>query len=114
MVDDGRSTNQRYASKVTSMIPEDELADRLLKAVIHAAGRDARSMKELHLAVASFTAAFREMGTTPERVLIALKAVINNRSLLPIPLRDSDRSGELLRAQISTWCIEEFFNSRSD
>jgi hypothetical protein len=98
------------------MMPDDELANRVHKAVIDAAARDARSLKELQLAVASFTAAFREMGTSPEAVLIALKAVINNRSLLPIPipLRDSDRSGELLRAQISTWCIEEFFNSRSD
>lgn len=87
------------------------LADRVRQAVVQAAERDARSLKELQLAVASFTVAFREMGTSPERVLIALKGVINNRSLYPILIRDTDQTGEILRAQISTWCIEEFFRS---
>lgn len=108
------SADVKHLRNSPSMRRDDELAARVLKAVVDAAARDAESLKELQLAVASFTAAFRDMGTSPEEVLIALKAVINNRSLLPIPLRDSDRSGEILRAQISTWCIEEFFNSRSE
>lgn len=100
-----------YTPPAPEFVPDPVLAERVREAVVAAARRDAKSMRELRLAINGFTIALREMGTTPERVLIALKTVINNRSLIAIPIRDSDQSGEYLRQQISTWCIEEFFRT---
>ena len=42
--------------------------------------RGAESMRKLRMAVGRFTLALREMGSSPERVLIALKTVVNNRT----------------------------------
>ncbi|HVS59339.1 MAG TPA: hypothetical protein VHE82_01460 [Gemmatimonadaceae bacterium] len=94
-------------------IPEAELCERVRRAVEDAAARDAGSMKELRLAVRSFTVALRDIGTTPERVLIALKTVINNRTLVAIAPHASDWNGDELREKISTWCIEEFFRKKT-
>lgn len=94
-------------------IPEAELCERLRKAVDDAAGRDANSMRSLRLAIRSFTLALREIGTSPEHVLIALKTVINNRTLVAIAPYASDWNGDELREKISTWCIEEFFRDKT-
>jgi len=92
-------------------IAEAELCDRLRQAVEDAAARDAASMKRLRLAVGSFTIALRDTGTTPERVLIALKTVINNRSFVSIAPHVSDWGGDDLRQRASTWCIEAYFGT---
>lgn len=94
-------------------IPEAELCERLRKAVDEAAGRDANSMNSLRLAVRGFTLALREIGTSPEHVLIALKTVINNRTLVAIAPHASDWNGDELREMISTWCIKEFFREKT-
>ncbi len=94
-------------------IPEAELCERVRRAVEDAAARDAGSMKELRLAVRSFTVALRDIGTSPEHVLIALKTVINNRTLLAIAPHASDWNGDELREKISTWCIKEYFRKRT-
>jgi hypothetical protein len=101
-------------SKVRLAPSERDLGERVRRAVTDAAERDADSMKRLRVAVASFTIALRDIGTTPEQVLIALKTAINNRSFVPISPHVSDWTGEGLREKISTWCIEEFFNNRGD
>jgi hypothetical protein len=88
-----------------------EIGQHLLLAVEKAASRDAESMEALRLAVCSFTAALRDAGTTPERVLIILKTVIHKRSLLVIAPHASDWTGQL-REKISTWCIEEYFREK--
>jgi hypothetical protein len=103
------ATAQRDSLVLQLAIPEAELCDRLRQAVEDAAARDAASMNQLRLAVDSFTLALRDVGTTPERVLIALKTVINNRSFVSIAPHDSDWSGNDLRQRASTWCIEAFF-----
>ena len=103
------ATAQRDTLVLQLAIPEAELCDRLRQAVEDAAGRDAASMKQLRLAVDSFTFALRDIGTTPERVLIALKTVINNRSFVSIAPHVSDLNGDSLRQHASTWCIEAFF-----
>ena len=89
--------------------PPAELCDRLRLAVERAAVKNAESMEGLRAAVADFTIALREQGTTPEAVLISLKNVIHNRSLPLILPHPSDRNSASLRETISTWCIEEFF-----
>ena len=94
-------------------IPEADVCERLRRAVEEAAARDADSMKELHRAVSSFTVALRDLGTTPERVLVALKTVINNPSLVVIAPHVSDWNGVQLREKISAWCIEEFFSENT-
>jgi len=101
-------------SKAKLAISEKELGERVRKAVKDAAERDAESMRRLRIAIAGFTVALRDIGTSPEQVLIALKTVINNRSLVTIAPHVSDRTGESLREKISTWCIEEFFSNRAD
>lgn len=106
---DSIATAQRDSLVLQLAIPEAELCDRLRQAVEHAAGRDAAAMMELRLAVGSFTVALRDIGTTPERVLIALKTVINNRSFVAIAPHVSDWNGDDLRQRASTWCIEAFF-----
>ena len=95
-------------------ISEKELGERVRKAVKEAAERDAESMKRLRIAISSFTIALRDIGTSPEQVLIALKTAINKRSFVAIAPHVSDWTGESLREKISTWCIEEFFNTRGD
>jgi hypothetical protein len=105
---------QRDEREVQFAIREKELGERIRKAVRGAADRDAESMKRLRLAIASFTVALRDIGTTPEHVLIALKTVIDNRSFVTDPPDPSDIHSEDLRARITTWCIEEFFRSGKD
>jgi len=58
------------------------------------------SMLMLRMAVECFTADLRDSGMTPETALLALKAVVRERS---------DITGVLMRDQISLWCIVEFF-----
>lgn len=105
--------SQIEARTLELAIPEAELCERLRAAVANAAARDAASMRRLRAAVASFTVALRDIGTTPERVLIALKTVINNRSFVAIAPHESDWSGNDLRERVSTWCIEAFFRKDS-
>ena len=109
MSDQRAATDDRYLQLV---LPEAEVCERLRQAVIEAADRDADSMRQLRVAVSSFTSSLRDMGTTPEHVLIALKTVINNRSFVAIAPHVSDWSGESLRENISRWCIEEFFRQK--
>ncbi|MGI8402352.1 MAG: hypothetical protein ACR2NS_12225 [Gemmatimonadaceae bacterium] len=100
---------RRDEREVQLAIAESELAESVRRALEGAAERDAGSMKRLRLAVAGFTVALRDLGTTPERVLIALKTVIDNRSFVPDPRPLSDWTSADLRERITTWCIEEFF-----
>ena len=93
-------------------IPEPELSERLRTAVGDAASRDAGSLEALRAAVCSFTAALRDAGTTPERVLIILKTVVRNRSF-PVIAHASDWRGDQLREKITTWCIEEYFSEKT-
>lgn len=90
-----------------------QLSDHLRSAVEEAATRNADSMKALHLAVREFTVALREEGIAPEQVLIALKTMVNNRSLIVIAPHLSDWRGDDLREKMSTWCIEEFFREKT-
>ncbi len=59
-------------------------------------------MKRLRLAVGSFTVALTDIGATPERVLIAPKTLINNRSFVSIAPPVSDWNGDDLRQRAST------------
>lgn len=90
-----------------------ELCDRLRLAVVKAANRDAASMAALRVAVRGFTVALRDEGTTPEAVLIILKTVITNRTIMTIAPHASDWRGDQLRERISTWCIEEYFSENT-
>ena len=94
-------------------IPNDELCEQLRLAVVASASRDAESMHTLHAAVTNFTVALRNAGTSAERVLIAIKTVINNRTLVVIAPHTSDWRGDTLRETISTWSIEEFYKEQS-
>lgn len=90
-----------------------DLSDRLRVAVTSAALRDAKSMELLRKAVGDFTSELRDSGLPPERVLVALKGVVNNRALPVILPTDTDWNGYLLREKIVTWCIEEYFTETS-
>jgi hypothetical protein len=92
------------------VVPSAELCERLRLAVEDAATRDAKSMEDLRLRVFDFTTALREVGTTPEAVLITLKALINAGSLPPTARSHPDWSGYLLREKMSTWSIEAYFS----
>jgi hypothetical protein len=95
------------------VIPPAELCQRLRSAVERAASRNAESMEALRAAVCGFTVALRDEGLTPEGVLVVLKTVVNNRSLLVIAPHVSDWNGDQLRERISTWCIKEYFRAKS-
>jgi hypothetical protein len=92
--------------------PQAELCDRLRKAVENAASTNADSMEALRLTVCEFTVALREEGTTPEGVLISLKALINSRAL-PALSTYPDSNTYQLRELISTWSIKEFFKKET-
>jgi len=102
MADNTQSLHDRQVSS--------ELCEQLRLAVVRAASRDAASMAALRVAVRGFTVALRDEGTTPEAVLIILKTVIANRTLMTIAPHASDWRGDQLRERISTWCIEEYFS----
>lgn len=93
-------------------LPQAELCDRLRTAVESAATTNAHSMEALRLIVCEFTAALRDEGTTPEAVLISVKAVINNRALPVIPSQPDHWTGYELRELISTWSIKAYFKKR--
>lgn len=78
----------------------EDRSDVLRIAIEEAAARSAESMLALRVAVEGFTADLRDSGMTPEAVLIALKKIVRGRTDVP---------GILMRDQISTWCINEFF-----
>lgn len=90
-------------------LPQAELCERLRKGVERAASRNADSMEALRVAVCEFTNALKEKGTSPEGVLICLKALIADQTFSLIPPHPSDLSGFQVREQISTWSIREFF-----
>jgi hypothetical protein len=83
-----------------SLMSREDRNDALRVAIEQAAARSAESMLALRLAVEGFTADLRDAGMTPEAVLIALKKIARGRIDLP---------GILMRDQISTWCINEYF-----
>lgn len=90
-------------------LPQAELCERLRAGVERAASRNADSMEALRAAVCEFTAALRETGTSPEAVLISLKAVLHDQARSLIPGHPSDASVYTLHEQVSTWSIREFF-----
>jgi hypothetical protein len=98
------------AVALTQAVASSAVALRLLVALQQAASRDVKAMEALRIAVCEFTTALREAGTTPERVLVTLKTVINQRTLPQFLSRNSDRNGTWLRESVSTWCIKSYFN----
>ena len=88
-----------------------EREERLRSAMTLAASRDAEKMEALRLAVCEFTFAHRADGLTPEGVLVALKNLIDNRTMPRMTPHESDWNGHLLRERISTWCIKAYFNA---
>ena len=96
---------------VRHAIAQADAAQRLCGAVGLAANRNAIAMKALRLAVCEFTFAHRGDGFAPEKVLIALKKLIDDRATPPIAPHESDWNGERLRENISTWCIKAYFNN---
>ena len=97
------------SSKLQLAIPPAELCSKLRQAVELAASRDADSMEKLRSAVCEYTALLRDRGTSPEGVLVSLKAVININALPPVAPDPADHARYKLRESISTWAIEEYF-----
>jgi hypothetical protein len=98
------------ANETNKTVSSSAVALRLLVALQQAASRDAMAMEALRIAVCEFTIALRDEGTTPERVLVTLKSVINQRTLPQFLSHSSDRNGTWLRESVSTWCIKSYFN----
>ena len=94
-------------------LPQAELCERLRRGVERAASRNAGSMDALRAAVCEFTAVLKERGTSPEGVLISLKALIADQTFSLIPPHPSDSSGYQLREQMSAWSIREFFREKN-
>lgn len=94
-------------------VPSQEVCERVRRAVEEAATRDAQSIESLRLAVCEFTVSLRKEGTSPERVLVALKTLVNAGAGPVISRSLSDWSGYILREKISSWCIDEYFRNRS-
>ena len=107
--DDASANLRRTAEALHLHVPPAPICEDLFNAVERAADRSTESMSQLRDAVAHFTAALRDEGAKPEAVLIALKSVINSRAFPSTMYYTSDISVELLRQQISSWSIEEFF-----
>lgn len=112
IADDGSKEIHRSALALLVTIPEAELTERLRMAVEEAAAGNVDSMEGLRLAVCEFTVALKDEGTSPEAVLITLKTVIHNRSVLGTVPHAGDWKGQL-REQVSTWCIEEYFREKT-
>ena len=98
---------------VKKAISETEASEVLRIAVLAAATRSAGSIKELRIALELFTVTFRETGTSPEAVLVRLKKIIDQRSMPGITLRDRPELSHILREQMSTWCIQDYFRKKT-
>lgn len=107
----GGADTDELTTAVRHAIAQADSSQRLLGALEVAASRDALAMKALRLAVCDFTYAHRREGLTPERVLIALKQLVDNRALPPIKTHVTDRNGNRLRESVSTWCIKAYFDA---
>ena len=104
----------RFGPALRLEFPQVELCERLRRGVERAGARDADSMDALRAAVCEFTAVLKERGTSPEGVLISLKALIADQIFSLILPHPSDLSGYQLREQMSTWSIREFFREKND
>jgi hypothetical protein len=94
---------------VKQAITESEACELLRRALVQAATRSAGSIKELRVALDQFTLTLRSSGTTPEAVLIKLKKVIEERSVPGLTIRPIDQLSPIIREQMSTWCIQEYY-----
>jgi hypothetical protein len=88
----------------TAALSSQQLGAVLRKAVEDAVAGDDYSMLVLRLAVECFTADLRDDGMMPEAVLVALKKIVLERK---------DSAGMMLRDQINTWFLGEFFTAQS-
>jgi len=84
----------------TAALSSQQLGAVLRKALEDAVAGDDYSMLVLRLAVECFTADLRDGGMMPETVLVALKKIVLERK---------DSAGIMLRDQINTWFLREFF-----
>lgn len=85
-------------------------AGRLLRiAVEEAATRRSGSIRDLRIAVHQFTMTLRVAGRTPEAVLVALRKVLDQRSAPGVDGHWVDKLSPIIREQMSTWCIEDYF-----
>lgn len=84
---------------------------RLRDEVERAASEDAVVMNALQRAVREFTLAHRDDGLAPERVLIALKKLVDERTLPAVALPYSRNRSDSLREAVSSWSIKAYFNS---
>ena len=103
---------RRAAIAMNHPLPPEPFCEQLHEAMERAANRSAESMNLLRDTVGRFTIALRDEGASPEAILIALKSVINSRTFPSVVSPSRDGTGDQLRQQISTWCIEEFFAGR--
>jgi len=111
------STRSRFLEKqppndqkvVKQALTESEACEVLRRALVQAATSSAGSLKELRVALDQFTLTFRATGTTPEAVLIRLRKVIDERSVPGLSIRPIDQLSPIIREQMSTWCIQEYF-----
>ena len=102
----------RYAeSALVNEVREQELTLHLRGALERAASKNSESMEALRLAVCMFTIALRDEGTTPEVVLVRLKAAIRYETLLPL-WETSSWSGPHLHETVTTWCIKDYFSEK--
>lgn len=99
---------------VYQAITESEACELLRAAVVHAASRSAGSIKELRIALEQFTVTFRRSGTSPEAVLIRLKKVIDHKSLPALAMLPATELSPIIREQMSTWCIQDYFRKEPD
>ena len=106
----GAADTEELTAVVHHAYAQAERSRRLLGALELAGSRDSIAMDALRLAVCTFTRAYRGEGLMPERVLIAVKDLVDNRAV-PIRTHASDRNGNLLRESISTWCINAYFDA---
>lgn len=105
-------TAEQQASVRSAIIAADS-AQRVRHALQLAASRHTLAMDTLRIAVCEFTLEHRSKGVTPERVLIILKGIIEDRATPYILPHQSDLSGDRLRENISTWCIKSYFSTEA-
>ena len=98
---------------VKQAITEGEACEALRLAVLAAATRSAGSIKELRIALEQFTVTFRDAGTTPEAVLIRLTKIVEQRSVFSHTPRAEIELSPIIREQMSTWCIQDYFRKKT-
>jgi hypothetical protein len=91
-----------------------QVAERFARALAAAVHDHDRTTRELREAARACARELKDWGLPPERMLIAMKALVRSTAASHPPPhghRGSERAADEIASDIMTWCIEEYYRT---